>query len=286
MPRLKGTQRSDILDKLRDKIPIELLSHVPHRWWKIGDILIIPIPKTLEKYQTQIGTTLLSLEEKKIKTVLGKLGPTKDVVRTPEFHYLAGDTNTETVHKELGCYFRIDAAKLTFSPGNHGERKRMIDIVAPNEYIIDMFSCVGNLSLPIAVHKSPKKLLMAEINPYAYKYLVENISLNKIDDIAFPLLGDNRIILQEYEGLADRVLGGYLHCDDQQITQAIRLCKKEAIFHYHEATPKKKETQNRPLTRVKKAAKEEGREISLLQKRSIKKYAPGIEHVVLDIKII
>ena len=160
----------------------------------------------------------------------------------------------------------------------------MLDIVLPNEFIIDMFGCVGNLSLPLAVHNSPKQLIITEINPIAFKYLTENISLNNVTDIVKPFLGDNRTILRDYEGLADRVIAGYLHSDMEQITQGIRLCKEEGIFHYHEGTPKK--VQDQPFTRVKQAAEQENRIVELMKKRIVKKYSPNVEHVVLDLRVI
>jgi len=282
--RTKNAQRAKLLELLRKEISSKLVQQIPHRWWKIGDILIIPIPESLMDYQSEIGQAMLQLEKNKVRTILGKTGPTIGTNRIPEFIYLAGDSNTETIHKELGCLFKLDAAKLTFSPGNHGERKRMIDIVPSNEFIIDMFGCVGNLSLPLAVHNSPKQLIIAEINPIAFKYLTENIALNKVNDIVKPLLGDNRTILKEYEDLADRVIAGYLHSDLEQIRQGIRLCKEGGIFHYHEGTPKK--VQEKPFSRVKQAADQENRMVKLLNKRIVKKYSPGVEHVVLDLKVI
>ncbi|NHK31834.1 MAG: class I SAM-dependent methyltransferase family protein [Asgard group archaeon] len=282
--RTKKAQRAFLLEILEKEIPVELLSKIPNRWWKIGDILLLTIPKQLADYHTIIGEAMLKLEENKIRTVLGKMGPTKGITRVPEFIYLAGDPNTETIHKELGCLFKLDAAKLTFSPGNHGERKRMIDIVHSDELIVDIFGCVGNLSLPLAIHNSPKQLVIAEINPIAFQYLTENISLNNVTEIVKPLLGDNRTILIEYEGLADRVIAGYLHSDTEQIRQGIRLCKENGIFHYHEGAPIK--VQDQPFARVKKVAKQEDRKVELLKRQIVKKYAPGVEHIVLDLKII
>lgn len=284
MVRTKKAQRAFLLEILEKEIPVELLSKIPNRWWKIGDILLLTIPKQLADYHTIIGEAMLKLEENKIRTVLGKMGPTKGITRVPEFIYLAGDPNTETIHKELGCLFKLDAAKLTFSPGNHGERKRMIDIVHSDELIVDIFGCVGNLSLPLAIHNSPKQLVIAEINPIAFQYLTENISLNNVTEIVKPLLGDNRTILIEYEGLADRVIAGYLHSDTEQIRQGIRLCKENGIFHYHEGAPIK--VQDQPFARVKKVAKQEDRKVELLKRQIVKKYAPGVEHIVLDLKII
>jgi tRNA wybutosine-synthesizing protein 2 len=282
--RTKKAQRAFLLEILEKDIPVELLSYIPDRWWKVGDVLLLNIPEQLTDYQNSIGKAMLKLEEKNVRTVLGKIGPTKGITRVPEFIYLAGDPITETIHKELGCLFKLDAAKLTFSPGNHGERKRMIDLTQSGEFIVDMFGCVGNLSLPLAIHNSPKQLVIAEINPLAFQYLIENISLNNVTEIVKPLLGDNRETLSEYEGLADRVIAGYLHSDIEQIRQGIRLCKDKGIFHYHEGTPIKIRDQS--FARIKEAAQQEGRKVELIKRQIVKKYAPGVEHIVLDLEVI
>ncbi|MEA2069898.1 MAG: class I SAM-dependent methyltransferase family protein [Asgard group archaeon] len=271
--------------KLQGKVPSHLLKYLPHRLWKLGDITIIPIPEELKEYKVEIGQQLLKIEKKQTRTILGKIGPTTGVMRKPQFEVIAGERNTVTTFKELGCWFKIDAAKLTFSPGNHAERKRLIELARKNEVIIDLFACIGNLSLPIAVHNQPKKVFATEINPIAYHYLKESIALNKIEDRIEAFLGDNRQLFGQQIKLADRVISGYLKSDWQQIVLAVQLCKKGGVVHYHEATPTNKSVTNRPVERLKKAGLELKREVTILEKRTIKPYAPGIDHVVVDAEI-
>lgn len=285
MARDKGPKRELLVELLKEKIPKDLLVHIPHRWWFIGDVLITSIPVQLLQYRNDVGGALLELEPKRARTVLGKIGPTKGITREPNFEYLAGDRNTETIHKELGCLFKIDAAKLTFSPGNHFERKRILNVVKSNEFIIDMFSCVGNLSLPIAVHNFPKQIIAAEINPVAFKYLEENIELNKVTNVMKAIEGDNREVLKNYEGKADRVISGYLHSDEEQIRQAVRLCNNNSVFHHHIAITTKKEKQAETMIDIKRLIESEGRICSRMIRKRVKKYAPGVEHIVLDIEI-
>ncbi|MHA1123757.1 MAG: class I SAM-dependent methyltransferase [Candidatus Heimdallarchaeota archaeon] len=285
MARDTGQKRELLVELLVEKIQKERLMHIPHRWWFVGDVLITTIPEELLEYRNDVGRAFLQLEPKRARTVLGKTGPTKGITREPNFEHLAGDKNTETVHKELGCLFKIDAAKLTFSPGNHFERKRMIDTVKKGEFIVDMFSCVGNLSLPIAVHKSPKKIIAAEINPYAFKYLEENIQLNKVSTVMKAIEGDNRVVLKNYEGKADRIISGYLHSDEDQIRQAVRLCNENSMFHYHIAITTKKEKQAEVMMNIKRLIESVGRICSRMIRKRVKKYSPGVEHIVLDIVI-
>ena len=51
------------------------------------------------------------------------------------------------------------------------------------------------------------------------------------------------------------------------------------IIHYHESVPDKLKFR-RPIRRIKEAANE--REVEILNKRIIKKYSPGVYHIVVD----
>ncbi|MBN1330524.1 MAG: class I SAM-dependent methyltransferase family protein [Candidatus Heimdallarchaeota archaeon] len=285
MSAIEESRKKQLVNAFRRIIPDELLQFIPQRWWIVGEILIISIPKELDNYAKEIGTIMLQHEKKRVRTILGKFGPTEGMIRIPDFKFLAGNPNTETIHKELGCFFKLDVAKLTFSPGNHGERERLLKITQENEIIVDMFACVGNLSLPLAVHRKPKQVIAAEINPVAYNYLAENIKLNKVENRMKAILGDNRIVLKEFEGQANRVLLGYLESNFDQIRQGIRLCKEDAIIHYHQAAVKKEEIKDISINRLVEAAKLEEREIKIQTIKKVKKYSPGVEHLVFDVEI-
>src|SRR3989344_2273513 len=72
------------------------------------------------------------------------------------------------------------AMKEMFPKGNLFERQRIAKQVKPNEIIIDMFAGIGYFSLGL---KKAKKVYAIEKNPLAYKYLKENILLNKAKNI-------------------------------------------------------------------------------------------------------
>jgi tRNA wybutosine-synthesizing protein 2 len=278
-------ERKLLIKQLKGKIPTKLEDKIPHRWYRIGAITIVTIPDDLKTYKKILGQELLTLEKKWSRTILGKMGPTTGQYRIPSFEVLAGKPKTVTIHKELGTKFKIDVTKLTFSPGNHGERTRLTRIIPEGEFIIDMFCCIGNLSLPVAVNNNPKQVIGTEINPVAYEYLQENIRLNGLEDKMIALLGDNRRILGPYLGKADRVLMGFLEADEEQRRLGIKLCKEGGVIHYHEAVPSKEEIRLRPIKRLEQAAKMEDKKITVLNRRRVKKYSPGIEHIVVDVRI-
>lgn len=211
-----------------------------------------------------------------------RLGRIHGQKREPDVEILYGDS-TETIHKENYCKYKIDVAKVMWSKGNTGERKRMSTIPEDDEIIIDMFAGIGYFTVPMAVHSNPEKIYAIEINPNSYNFLCENVKLNKIEDTVNPILGDCG--KQEFDHIADRILMGYIGNTHHYLDSAMSYLKEGGIIHYHESTPEPI-LFKRPVERVKLAAEKVGRNIEILNKRSIKKYSPGVYHTVVDIKVI
>ena len=235
----------------------------------IGDILVLKNePDNLQE--------LLDLPEVKRIVKLGRINGPK---REPEVKMLVGD-NTETIHRENHCFFKLDVARIMWSKGNTGERKRMSTLAEDGEIIVDMFAGIGYFSIPIAVHSNPAKIYSLEINPVSYGYLKENIMLNKVEEIIEPILGDCREFAPK--NFADRVLMGYIGNTHEYLDKAVDIVKPGGIIHYHESVPDKLKFE-RPPQRIIDAAG--GRDVEILNKRIIKKYSPGVYHVVIDARI-
>ena len=210
-----------------------------------------------------------------------KLGKIHGQKREPEVELLYGDS-TETIHKENYCKFKLDVAKVMWSKGNTNERKRMSTLPNDGEVIIDMFAGIGYFTVPMAVHSNPKRIYAIEINPNSYQFLCENVKLNKIEDIVEPILGD--CSQQDFDHVADRIMMGYIGGTHHYLDSAMKYLKHGGIIHYHESTPEPI-LFTRPVQRVRCAAAKVDREIEVLDKRSIKKYSPGVYHTVVDIRV-
>ena len=237
----------------------------------IGDIMVVK--NKPENMDELIGRPYIN------KIV--KLGKIHGQKREPEVELLYGDS-TETIHKENYCKFKLDVAKVMWSKGNTGERKRMSTLPADGEVIIDMFAGIGYFTVPMAVHSNPKRIYAVEINPNSYSFLCENVKLNKIDDIVEPILGD--CSQQDFDHIADRIMMGYIGGTHHYLDSAMKYLKHGGIIHYHESTPEPILFE-RPVERVRCAAEKVDREIEVLNKRSIKKYSPGVYHTVVDIRV-
>ncbi len=220
------------------------------------------------------------LKKHNVETII-KINSIDGQMREPTIKILAGENNTETIHKENGCYFKLDLSKVMWAKGNNNERLRISKLVKKGETVTDMFSGIGYFTIPIAVHSKAEKINAIEINPNSHHYLLENIKLNNINKNRInPILGDCNIETPKYK--ADRIIMGYVKTTHHYLNSAINGLKNNGILHYHETVPEKL-IETRPLENIKKAA--ENREVELINIQKVKKYSPGVWHVVIDAKI-
>jgi len=270
---------ASLKEHLKDSLSKTELTHVPSGWQVLGDIIIVGIPDTLESKKIQIAEALLAMYPK-CRSVVRDLG-IEGQFRQPKRELLLG-SGTETVHKEHGCFFKQDVTKVMYSKGNLEERKRMSKL-GGGEVVVDMFAGIGYFSIPMAVHAQPEKIISIEINPESFAYLRENIRLNHVEDIITPILGDCSQAAPEEE--ADRVIMGYVGTTHHYLEPGIKALKKSGgILHYHETVPENL-VRTRPEERIKKAAGCLGKKVEILATRRIKKYSPGVLHVVVDARI-
>ena len=243
------------------------------KWKKIGDILILD-----NKFDVKSEAQLKELSDKhNVKTIM-KVDHIYGTKREPVIKLLYGD-DTKTINKENGCLFKLDLRKVMWSKGNNNERIRIARLVGDGETIIDMFAGIGYFSIPIGVHSNAKQVYSIEINPNSFHYLQENIKLNKINNIT-PILGDCINITPNYK--ADRIIMGYVKTTHHYLKVAIDSLNRGGVIHYHETVPEKL-MNTRPINRIKQLSGD--REVEFLKLNKVKKYSPGVFHVVCDARI-
>lgn len=258
-------------------IPAELKKELPKKWEKLGSVLLLKIPTRLEEFETELAQVYA--KALKAKTVVKDLGIYGER-REPRVKKLFG-VSTETIHRENKIKFKLDVSQLMFSSGNLEERKRIAKISNKNEVVVDMFAGIGYFSIPLTVYSKPKKVIAYEINPIAYKYLCENIKLNKVENIIVPKLEDCR---NAQELVADRIIMGYLKKTEKYLPKALRVLKRAGgIIHYHQTCPN--ELISSLAEKVNVIVAKEGKKAELLKLTKVKSYAPGVTHLVLDLKI-
>ena len=271
----------EIRQRAREILPEIGLSTLPDKWEKLGAALCM-------KFQDRMTPEEKSALAEIYSDVLGakvvvEYGDIGGVFREPETNILWGDEKeVVATHLENGIKYRLDVTKLMFSSGNIDERIRMATLKVEGEVVVDMFAGIGYFTLPMAKYGSPKRILAYELNPLAHRYLLENISLNGVEEVVEAHNQDNR---ECPEDAADRVLMGYVGTTHEFLPKAVRILKKDGGWlHYHETCPVE-EIPHRSLERIASAARE--REWGVLEIRThiIKSYAPGIGHLVVDAKL-
>ncbi len=156
-----------------------------------------------------------------------------------------------------------------------------------------MFAGIGYFSLGIAKHSKAKKIYSIEKNPLAYRYLKQNIVLNKIKNTE-PLPGDNRTLAGKLEGKADRIIMGYFQTDrrakgasggsEKFLPYAVKMLKSKGTIHFHNSCHKK-DLWKKPAGDIERACAAFGASFRLLNKKKVKSVAPNTYHVVLDIEV-
>jgi tRNA (guanine37-N1)-methyltransferase len=179
---------------------------LPHSVDFVGDIAIIEVPPELDVYKTLIGETILKVN-RNVRTVLAKAGAIGGTYRTRDFTIVAGESRTETTHKEYECQFYLDVAKVYFSPRLSFEHHRVASLVKEGENVVDLFAGVGPFAVQIAKMRQDVEVFAVDLNPYAFEYLKRNIRINRVEGKVHPFLGDARqVVRRKLFGIADRVI--------------------------------------------------------------------------------
>jgi tRNA (guanine37-N1)-methyltransferase len=191
---------------LARQLPSDVIRLVSKSFDVIGDIAIIELSPTSEPFEKNIAEALMRVH-KNVKTVYSKAGPISDNQRLRPLHHVLGAHRTETIHKELGCRFKIDISKAFFSPRLSTEHRRVAEQVRGGECVVDMFAGVGPFSILIAKRLSNVQIHAIDANPEAAKLIRENSRMNKVEDRIQVWSGDARVIVKNnLSGTATRVI--------------------------------------------------------------------------------
>ncbi|GAG59453.1 unnamed protein product, partial [marine sediment metagenome] len=177
-------QYRSIKEALVGELPENILESIPKSYDIIGKIAIVEFDqmnilndKKILSYKKKIAKALVNVN-KSVETVYEKKSEVKGKFRLKELKIIYGDDNPETIHKENGCLFKLDVKSTYFTPRLVFERKRVSSSnFKKQEIIVDMFTGVGPFSIQIAKNNDAK-IYAFDVNPSAYKYLIENIENN------------------------------------------------------------------------------------------------------------
>jgi tRNA (guanine37-N1)-methyltransferase len=223
-----------------------------------------------------------------VKSVLLKLSERKGEFRNREYELLAGDPDTEVVHKEYGYEIRVDPQKAYFSVREGTERQRIAQQVLEGEIVMVMFAGVGPYAIAIAKRQQKVgKVVAVEINPDAVEYMRQNARINKLSHKVVPILGDVREACKPWFGMCDRVVMPLPLGAGSFLDIAVMCLKKDGIVHlYGWGNEADGNVFLAAEAELRDAMKEIGRRYEIVGRRKVLPYAPGRFKVCLEFKLL
>lgn len=274
------------VELLRGRLSPQLLAILPRSIDFVGDIAIVEIPSELQAHKKVIGNAILR-SNRNVHTVLSKAGAVNGTFRTRIFDFLAGEQRTETTHSENGCKYRVDIAKVYFSPRLSHEHKRVASAVQESETVMDLFAGVGPFAVLIAKTHKKVQVYAVDANPYAVEYLKTNIRINRVMGKIHPMLGNAREVISEKTSrIADRVIMNLPGKAIEFVDVACQAIKpKGGIIHFYFFMDSSN-SQETVKARLAEVVKESGRSVKgIISGRIVRDTAPYQAQVVLDVEV-
>lgn len=256
-----------LLNNFKEEMENDIIAH---SYDIIGDIVILQISDEFSKEnRIKIGEAALKLIPS-VKAVFRRESDVKGDFRVRDLEHLAGLEKTLTLYKENGYKLFVDVSKVYFSPRLGWERKRIMELVTPEDIVVDMFCGVGPYSIACG---NAEQIYSIDINPDGIALLKENIVLNNLEHKIIPILNDVRKV--DVKG--NRVIMNLPKYAHEFVDKALDIVTEGGTIHYYTVGADFDEGIN--LFKGKC-------ECEVLEKRIVKSYSPREYVFVIDFKIL
>jgi len=269
-------------EALKKKLTKKELSLFTKSYDVVGDIVIVEIPHGLGKKEKFIGETILNIH-KNIKVVCKKVGIHSGRFRLQKLKIIAGENRKETIYKENNVQLKLNPEEVYFSVRLSNERKRISKLIRKRELILVMFSGVAPYSVVIAKNTKAAQIFGVELNKKAHQFALENLKLNKIDNVSL-FQGDVRKIVPKLYKVFDRIIMPLPKGAKNYLDVALKVARKGTMIHFYdflqdkEIPSKKKE--------IKETCKRNTKDIKIIDIVKCGQYAPYTYRVCFDIRIM
>ncbi|MBI4399219.1 class I SAM-dependent methyltransferase family protein [Candidatus Micrarchaeota archaeon] len=271
---------NNLKEALKNSLNDKEIEHLTSSFDIIGDIAILEVADELKKKEETIAKAITEVN-KSIKVVLAKEGKREGVFRLRKLRHIFGEKRTVTVHKENNCRFKLDVAKAYFSPRLVFERSRIAGLIKSGETVVVMFAGVGPFAIILAKNNPSSNVFAIELNPHAFRYMKDNVSLNKCTNVT-PVFGDvKKLVPNKFINFADRVLMPLPKGAEAFLKEAFLAAKKNCIIHLY-TFANERDPFSKAIEKIKKEAKRMKRKVKIINKRAVKPYAPYIVQIVID----
>lgn len=265
--------------RLEGVVPPGLVEKVPSSFEIVGSragaVAIVEIPAELEPYKHEIARAIAAMN-KHVKAVLRRLGARSGDYRLYNFEVLI-EGPTEVLHKEHGYLIKVDPTKVYFSSRDQTDRLDVATRVGEGERVLYLFAGVAPYAVAMAKLARPRIIVAVELNPWGFKYMVENFKLNKIRN-AMAVHGDVAAVAPLLRKKFDRVLmtlplGAYRY-----LPLAFDCLEGSGVVHFYHLG-----REEDPFRDAEEVAKKLCPGCQIVDKRVVRDYAPGVYKVRLDI---
>ncbi len=262
----------------------------------IGNIAILPL---YSKNTKKIANMLLK-QNPNIKSVYAKAEKVKGRLRKRKLKFLAGEKTKETIHKESGCYMKLDVEECYFSPRLSNDRLEIARKVRKSDKVLVMFSGIAPYALVIAKNAKPKIVYAIELNRIAHKYALENIKLNKLNNlvaiqgdvkkavkklkIKFDMSEINEKIsehAQKQRIVFDKIIMARPQLKETFLDDALKVSKKGTIIYYHDFLWEEKIEE-----KIKYFKKTYGKKLKLIGWKKIGDISPRKYRIRIEFKVL
>lgn len=269
---------------------------------RIGEVIVIRVPADVNAAeQLHIAEALHTLYPKTRTIAAVPLhAQTEERYRTRDLRVIWGEPSLETRYLECGCCFKADLNQVFLSPRLSYERMRIAQKVAPGETVLNMFAGVGCFSVLIAKRQPHATIYSVDVNPHAFRYMNENVTLNRVEGRVICVLGDAGDVAAELQGRVDRVLMPLPEFAPTFLPAAVRALRfqgpgqagdgKAGMIHYY-AVARGRDKRGLfagPFARAKElvaAAFDARVRLDLAEHRIVRSVGPRKYHVVLDLQL-
>ncbi len=199
----------------------------------LGDVAIAKFHDDVSSQMKLAKAQEIMNQYKGVKTVLEKLDKVHGRLRTIKTNFLLGKDTLIAHYVENGCRFNLKVDSCYFSPRLAHERLAVAKMIKKNSNVLVMFSGVAPFPIVIAKHAKPKKIISVELGKDCKKYALENISLNKVENIIEHTQGDVKRIIPKLREKFDVIVMPRPNLKETFLSDALKVSKKNTFIIYY-----------------------------------------------------
>ncbi|MBR9692892.1 class I SAM-dependent methyltransferase family protein [Candidatus Woesearchaeota archaeon] len=280
----EAPKKESLKEVLKDALSDEELELLKKSMDQVGSIAIIEIDEGLESKEQLIAQAVLK-RNPSITTVLKKNGGHEGELRLQTYDFIAGEDTRETIVQENGVRLKIDVEGVYYSVRSATERKRVASMVKKGEHVLVMFSGAAPYPCVIAKNTEAEEIVGIELNECGHELGVENLKLNKIDNVVL-VQGDVKDVIPEFQKkdvTFDRIIMPLPHTSNDFLDEAFAVAKKGTVIHLYDF--EKEGEFEKAAEKVQEGAKRNKKPIKVLDVVASGQHSPRTFRVCVDFAI-